>query len=47
MRYDGVTAAACGDSKLDPIFEFDQTGKLPHNFGGALDGRIQDEWLLA
>ena len=32
----GFIAGACGDSKLDPIFEFDQSGKLLHNFGGSL-----------
>ena len=32
----GFIAGACGDSKLDPIFEFDQSGKLLHNFGGGL-----------
>jgi len=32
----GFIAGACADSKLDPIFEFDQSGKLLHNFGGGL-----------
>jgi sugar lactone lactonase YvrE len=32
----GFIAGACADSKLDPIFEFDETGKLLHNFGGGL-----------
>lgn len=32
----GFVAAPCADSKLDPIFEFDQAGKLVHNFGGGL-----------
>ena len=32
----GFIAGACADSKLDPIFEFDQTGKILHNFGGGL-----------
>src|SRR5712691_9691457 len=29
-------AADCGNSKLDPIFEFDSNGKLLHNFGGGV-----------
>jgi len=32
----GFIAGACADSKLDPIFEFDQNGKMLHNFGGGL-----------
>jgi len=32
----GFIAGACADSKLDPIFEFDPSGKLLHNFGGGL-----------
>jgi DNA-binding beta-propeller fold protein YncE len=32
----GFIAASCAASKLDPIFEFDQTGKMLHNFGGGL-----------
>src|SRR5579863_6537160 len=32
----GFIAASCADSKLDPIFEFDETGKMLHNFGGGL-----------
>src|SRR5579862_2892025 len=32
----GFVAAPCADSKLDPIFEFDQDGKVLHNFGGGL-----------
>ena len=32
----GFIAGACADSKLDPIFEFDEAGKLLHNFGGGL-----------
>ncbi len=32
----GFIAAACADSKLDPIFEFDQEGKLLDNFGGGM-----------
>ena len=32
----GFIAASCAGSKLDPIFEFDQTGKMLHNFGGGL-----------
>jgi DNA-binding beta-propeller fold protein YncE len=32
----GFIAASCAGSKLDPIFEFDQTGKVLHNFGGGL-----------
>ncbi len=32
----GFIAAACADSKLDPIFEFDPSGKLLHNFGGGM-----------
>jgi sugar lactone lactonase YvrE len=28
--------ADCGSSKLDPIFEFDSTGKVLHNFGSGL-----------
>ena len=32
----GFIPASCADSKLDPIFEFDETGKLLHNFGGGL-----------
>ena len=32
----GFIAGACGDSKLDPIFEFDPSGKLLRNFGGGL-----------
>ena len=29
-------ANSCADSKLDPIFEFDASGKLLRNFGGGL-----------
>jgi streptogramin lyase len=29
-------ANSCADSKLDPIFEFDASGKLLHNFGGGI-----------
>ena len=29
-------AADCSNSKLDPIFEFDTTGKVLHNFGSGL-----------
>jgi outer membrane protein assembly factor BamB len=29
-------AADCSNSKLDPIFEFDSTGKVLHNFGGGM-----------
>jgi len=32
----GFIAAACADSKLDPIFEFDSTGKILANFGGGM-----------
>jgi DNA-binding beta-propeller fold protein YncE len=32
----GFVAASCADSKLDPIFEFDQMGNVLHNFGGGL-----------
>ena len=32
----GFIAGACADSKLDPIFEFDETGKMLRNFGGGL-----------
>jgi len=32
----GFVPASCADSKLDPIFEFDQNGKVLHNFGGGL-----------
>jgi hypothetical protein len=32
----GFIAAACADSKLDPIFEFDQSGKILHNWGGGM-----------
>jgi secreted PhoX family phosphatase len=29
-------ANSCADSKLDPIFEFDQDGKMLRNFGGGM-----------
>jgi DNA-binding beta-propeller fold protein YncE len=32
----GFIAAACADSKLDPIFEFDPSGKILRNWGGGL-----------
>jgi len=32
----GFIAAACADSKLDPIFEFDQNGRILHNWGGGM-----------
>jgi sugar lactone lactonase YvrE len=32
----GFIAASCASSQLDPIFEFDRTGKVLHNFGGGL-----------
>lgn len=32
----GFIAAACADSKLDPIFEFDENGKILHNWGGGM-----------
>jgi len=32
----GFIAASCAGSKLDPIFEFDETGKMLRNFGGGL-----------
>jgi DNA-binding beta-propeller fold protein YncE len=32
----GFIAASCADSKLDPVWEFDETGKVLHNFGGGL-----------
>jgi sugar lactone lactonase YvrE len=32
----GFIAGACADSRLDPIFEFDPSGKLLHNFGSGL-----------
>jgi DNA-binding beta-propeller fold protein YncE len=32
----GFIPASCAGSQLDPIFEFDHTGKLLHNFGGGL-----------
>lgn len=32
----GFVAAACADSTLDPIFEFDSDGKILHNWGGGM-----------
>ena len=32
----GFIAASCADSKLDPVWEFDESGKVLHNFGGGL-----------
>jgi len=32
----GFVPASCAGSKLDPIFEFDENGKILHNFGGGL-----------
>jgi sugar lactone lactonase YvrE len=32
----GFIAGACADSNLDPVFEFDESGKMLHNFGGGL-----------
>jgi len=32
----GFVAASCAGSKLDPVFEFDETGKVLRNFGGGL-----------
>lgn len=32
----GFIAAACADSKLDPIFEFDSNGKILRNWGGGM-----------
>ncbi len=32
----GFIAAACADSTLDPIFEFDASGKILHNWGGGM-----------
>jgi DNA-binding beta-propeller fold protein YncE len=32
----GFIAAACAESKLDPIFEFDQSGKILHNWGAGM-----------
>lgn len=32
----GFVAIPCAGSTLDPIFEFDQDGKMLHNFGGGL-----------
>ena len=32
----GFIAAACADSRLDPIFEFDKNGKILHNWGGGM-----------
>jgi len=32
----GFVAAPCADSKLDPVFEFDEKGNVLHNFGGGL-----------
>lgn len=33
---DRCGAATCGSSKLDPIFEFDPSGKMLKNFGGGM-----------
>src|SRR5882724_6681138 len=33
---DRCAAATCGASKLDPIFEFDASGKMLKNFGGGM-----------
>jgi len=33
---DRCGAATCGASKLDPIFEFDASGKMLKNFGGGM-----------
>lgn len=32
----GFIAASCAESKLHPIWEFDQDGKVLHNFGGGM-----------